>query len=114
MTHRVRCTRRLVSGWRKSFFTLGAFCFSSLTLTAFIRISTNLRVFHYPLSLVEAVRVVGDWLQQPNAVILNPGEHHWQIFSKYLRDSRATGPLATDAQPRRSGSGAWRDSRYRS
>src|SRR4030095_4320148 len=97
MTHRVRCTRRLVSGWRKSFFTLGAFCFSSLTLTAFIRISTNLRVFHYPLSLVEAVRVVGDWLQQPNAVILNPGEHHWQIFSKYLRDSRATGPLATDA-----------------
>ena len=73
------------------------FCFSWVTLTAFIRISTNLRVFHYPLSVVEAVRVVDEWVQQPNAVILNPGEHHWQIFSKYLKDSQATGPLATDA-----------------
>jgi toxin-antitoxin system PIN domain toxin len=80
-----------------SFSRSEPFCFSWVTLTAFIRISTNLRVFHYPLSLVEAVRVVDEWLEQPNAVILNPGEHHWQIFSKYLKDSQATGPLATDA-----------------
>jgi uncharacterized protein len=81
----------------ESFSRSEPFCFSWLTLTAFIRISTNLRVFHYPLSPVEAVRVVDEWLQQPNAVILSPGDHHWQIFSKYLKDSQAAGSLATDA-----------------
>jgi predicted nucleic acid-binding protein len=46
----------------ESFSRSEPFCFSWLTLTAFIRISTNLRVFHYPLSPVEAVRVVDEWL----------------------------------------------------
>ena len=37
------------SGW--SIFSLSEpFCFSWVTLTAFIRIATNLRVFHLPLS----------------------------------------------------------------
>jgi toxin-antitoxin system PIN domain toxin len=81
----------------KSFSGSEAFCFAWISLTAFIRISTNLRVFHYPLSLADAVQVVDEWLQRPNAVILNPGDQHWKIFSKYLKESQAAGPLATDA-----------------
>src|SRR5262249_13526041 len=85
-------------GWLEtSFRSTEPFCFSWFTLTAFLRISTNPWVFHYPFTVAEAIQVVDDWLQQPNAVVLSPGDQHWVIFSRYLKDAQAIGPLATDA-----------------
>ncbi len=37
------------------------------------------------------------WLERPQAVILSPGERHWQIFSELLIAGQATGPLVMDA-----------------
>ena len=73
------------------------FGFSWFTLTAFIRIATNPRVFQHPLSLVDTIAIVDEWLQTANAVILSPGHGHWDILRNYLRESQAAGPLATDA-----------------
>src|SRR3990172_10435689 len=73
------------------------FCFGWQTLTAFLRISTNPRAFPQPFSSKEAVAVVSSWLQQPQVVILNPGERHWTIFASLLTSGQATGALVMDA-----------------
>lgn len=71
--------------------------FAWLTLWAFLRISTNPRVFEHPLSRTEAEAAVSSWLAQPVAGILDPGERHWEILRDQVREGQATGPLVMDA-----------------
>jgi hypothetical protein len=71
--------------------------FAWLTVWAFLRISTNPRVFERPLSMAEAEARVASWLAQPAAGILDPGERHWDILSGLLRAGQAAGPLVMDA-----------------
>ena len=71
--------------------------FAWLTLWAFLRISTNPRVFEHPLSTAEAEAAVSSWLMRPNAGLLEPGERYWDILRGLMRESQATGPLVMDA-----------------
>jgi toxin-antitoxin system PIN domain toxin len=71
--------------------------FAWLTLWAFLRISTNPRVFERPLSMSEAEDIVSAWLTQPAAGIVEPGERHWDILRTLTRDGRTKGPLVMDA-----------------
>lgn len=71
--------------------------FPWITAWAFLRISTNGRVFAHPLSAAEAHEAVASWLEQPNAGILEPGERHLEILEGLLREGQATGPLVMDA-----------------
>lgn len=71
--------------------------FPWLTLWAFLRISTNPRVFEQPLSAAEAGAAVSSWLERPNAGILEPGERHWEILRRLLEEAQVAGPLVTDA-----------------
>ncbi len=71
--------------------------FAWLTLWAFLRISTNPRVFDRPLSIPEAESAVSSWLAQPGVRILEPGEAHWDILRGLMRDGQTTGPLVMDA-----------------
>jgi toxin-antitoxin system PIN domain toxin len=71
--------------------------FAWLTLWAFLRISTNPRVFERPLSAAEAEAAITSWLAQPAVGILEPGDRHWDILRKLVRDGQTTGPLVMDA-----------------
>jgi toxin-antitoxin system PIN domain toxin len=71
--------------------------FAWLTLWAFLRISTNHRVFERPLSTAEAEAAISSWLAQPAAGILDPGERHWEILRGLVRVGQTTGPLIMDA-----------------
>jgi hypothetical protein len=71
--------------------------FAWLTLWAFLRISTNPKVFEQPLTMAEATAAVSSWLDRPNAGILEPAERHWQILQGLLDDAQCAGPLVTDA-----------------
>ena len=71
--------------------------FAWLSLWAFLRISTNPRVFEKPLSMDEAANIVSSWLLQPAAGILDPGERHWEILTALARTGQASGPLVMDA-----------------
>jgi toxin-antitoxin system PIN domain toxin len=71
--------------------------FAWLTLWAFLRISTNPRVFEHPLTMPEAEAIVASWLAQPVAGVLEPGERHWDILRGLLADGQTIGPLVTDA-----------------
>jgi toxin-antitoxin system PIN domain toxin len=68
-----------------------------VAILAFLRISTNPRAFRRPFSVEEATRIVSEWLDRPNALLLEPGQRHWAILSKLLSRARARADLVTDA-----------------
>lgn len=71
--------------------------FAWMTLWAFLRISTNARVYERPLSIAEAEQAVTSWLAQPVVGILDPGERHWEILRRLATSGQAAGPLVMDA-----------------
>ena len=71
--------------------------FAWLGLWAFLRISTNSRVFERPLLPVEAAAAVSAWLVRRVAGILEPGDRHLEILRELLRGNQVKGPLITDA-----------------
>jgi toxin-antitoxin system PIN domain toxin len=71
--------------------------FAWVTLWAFLRISTNPRVYELPLSMSEAEQAVSSWLAQPAVGILDPGERHWDILRRLTKDGQAAGSLVMDA-----------------
>ena len=68
-----------------------------ITIVAFLRISTNRKIFENPLSISEATLIVKEWLEHPVVDVLNPTERHWFILSRLLSDGQASGPLVMDA-----------------
>ncbi len=68
------------------------------TVSAFLRIATNPKLSGERFSIEEAIRIVDQWLEQPNVRLLAPGEHHWPLLRQTLLDGHAQGPLMTDAQ----------------
>jgi hypothetical protein len=71
--------------------------FAWVTLWAFLRISTNPRVFERPLTVEEAMHAVGAWLAQPVAGILEPSERHWEKLQELAMQAQVKGPLVMDA-----------------
>jgi toxin-antitoxin system PIN domain toxin len=72
-------------------------CLCWTVLGAFIRISTNLRIFQHPLSLNQALARVQSWFDQPCTRIVHPTGRHWIIFQKLLIEGQAIANLVTDA-----------------
>jgi uncharacterized protein len=71
--------------------------FAWITLWAFLRIGTNVRVFERPLSPADAEAAISSWLAEPNTDVIDPGERHWEILRSLLHAGQATGPLVMDA-----------------
>jgi toxin-antitoxin system PIN domain toxin len=67
--------------------------FAWLTLWAFLRLSTNPKVFEQPLSSVEAAAAVSSWLERPNVAVTEPGDRYWDILRRLLDDGQCAGPL---------------------
>lgn len=67
------------------------------SLNAFLRVSTNPRLFEAPLTPDQACDQLVRWLAAPAAWVPGPTERHVEIFTDLLRRHRVTGPLVTDA-----------------
>lgn len=72
-------------------------CLCWTVLSAFIRISTNPRVFENPLSLNQTLSCVQSWLDQPCLRIVYPTSRHWTVFRNLLLEGQAVANLVTDA-----------------
>jgi len=68
-----------------------------VTITAFLRITTNPRAFEQPLSIDEATAIVTEWLVLPNVDTVEPTELHWGVYSRLLLETPARGPFVMDA-----------------
>lgn len=68
-----------------------------VSLMAFLRISTNRRVFERPLDPVRAWAFVEEWLALPTVWVPGPTERHAQVLGRILHQVRPTAGLLTDA-----------------
>jgi uncharacterized protein len=73
------------------------FAFSWVVLLAFIRLSTNPRVFQEPLELAEAFDIIDGWLAQPCATVVHPTDRHPPVLRELLEPLGTAGNLTTDA-----------------
>jgi len=74
-----------------------AFGVADLVLSGFMRVVTHPRIFNPPTPLAAAVEYCDFVRRQPNAVIIAPGDRHWQIFTDLCSRGRVRGDLAADA-----------------
>jgi hypothetical protein len=70
---------------------------SELVLSGFLRVVTHPAIFSPPAPTDRALTFADALRAQPNAVVVAPGERHWQIFARLCRDSGAKGSLVADA-----------------
>ena len=70
---------------------------SDLVLSGFLRAVTHPRVFREPTPLDEALAFTAALRDSPNALPVQPGERHWQIFTQLCASAGARGNLVPDA-----------------
>ena len=75
----------------------GPFGLADIVLSGFIRVVTHPRVFIEPTPVDRALAFCAALRDQPNAVVIAPGERHWQIFTRLCSESGARGNLVPDA-----------------
>ena len=68
-----------------------------ITIWAFIRIATNVRIWANPLDAKRAFGIVNEWTRQPGVLILQPGPRHAEVLERLILDHSATGALVMDA-----------------
>jgi uncharacterized protein len=66
-------------------------------LVAFLRIATNPRAFPRPLEPQTALRVIDDWLELANVVVVREKDEHWRTLKSIVGHSGTAGNLVTDA-----------------
>jgi hypothetical protein len=71
--------------------------FALVTLLAFVRISSDARIFARPITPTEACSLVEDWLGQPNARLLQPGPRTWSFLGSLCEEGQAKGAMVMDA-----------------
>lgn len=68
-----------------------------VSLWAFLRISTNPRITHEPLTLEEAFEVVDEIRKMPRSILIEPEGRHAEILREVAARGQASGPRMTDA-----------------
>lgn len=91
---RHRAARRWLEGQLSGTET---FAFAWAVLLAFLRLSTNPRVFDEPLDSEAAFDLIDGWLAQPCATIVHPTDRHTFVLRELLGPFGTAGNLTTDA-----------------
>jgi Predicted nucleic acid-binding protein, contains PIN domain len=68
-----------------------------LAILAFIRISTDHRVFEQPRPVATALAIVESCLSRPNVRLLEPTGGHWATLADLAARGQARGPQLMDA-----------------
>jgi toxin-antitoxin system PIN domain toxin len=71
--------------------------FAWVVILAFLRLTTRTGILRKPLPPERAMAYVDEWLEQPYVAAVGPGQGHWPILRKLLRDSGTAGNLTSDA-----------------
>jgi uncharacterized protein len=66
-------------------------------LSSVVRITTHPKIFVQPSGLGEVLRFCNILLVQPQCVVIQPGDRHWEIFTRLCTEADARGNLVPDA-----------------
>jgi toxin-antitoxin system PIN domain toxin len=67
------------------------------SLVAYLRITTNHRIFAPPASIADAWRLATEWLQQAATWVPGPGPRHQYLLAEMIGTVRPVGDLIPDA-----------------
>ena len=70
---------------------------SPQVLSGVIRVATHPKVFARPSGLAEVMQFCEAVMSQAHCVLIQPGPHHWSIFSRLCVEIDAKGNLVPDA-----------------
>ena len=70
---------------------------ASIVLSGFIRVVTHPRVFEAPTPISTALEFVEAIRRSPNAVPIEPGPRHFDLFARLCLEAGAKGNLVADA-----------------
>jgi len=73
------------------------FGISDLVLSGFLRVTTHPRIFNPPSPIADALLFMEMLRELPNAVRIEPGPNHWEIFTRLCRNGGIKGNLVPDA-----------------
>jgi len=73
------------------------FGMSPQVLSGVVRIATHPRIFPRPTTLLEALQACEFLLRHPYCAVIQPGQRHWEVFSKLCTEADARGNLVSDA-----------------
>lgn len=82
--------------WLESALSQEEVCFSWHTITGFLRIITNSKVYKNPATLEKALDVVDQWMLLENTHLVGLEKRNWQTFSNVLQQGQAVGNLVMD------------------
>lgn len=71
--------------------------FAWSVLLAFLRVSTNPRLYDSPLSVGEALDHIDRWLGQPHSLVVRPGRRHAALLRRLLEPLGTGANLTSDA-----------------
>jgi uncharacterized protein len=66
-------------------------------LLGFLRLSTRVGILAQPLALTQALSLVQQWLDHPNATLVQPTAQHAAVLGRLLIGAGQGGPLVSDA-----------------
>ena len=89
---------KAASWWRACLSDTETIGLPQVVVFGFVRVGTNARAFHHPMTPPEAARHVRSWLGQPVVQVLDSGPDHVGQVLKLLESVGAAGNLVTDAQ----------------
>ncbi|MCY7417963.1 MAG: type II toxin-antitoxin system VapC family toxin [Chloroflexi bacterium] len=68
-----------------------------ISILAFLRISTNARIFDRPLAVSHAAALVRSWIDAPAAIVPMPGNDHVTTLTRLLETVGTAGNIVNDA-----------------
>ena len=71
--------------------------FAWVTLLAFLRVSTNPRLYARALPMREAVEILDSYLSRSHVFRLDPTVNHWKVLRELCHSAQITSRLVTDA-----------------
>jgi toxin-antitoxin system PIN domain toxin len=83
--------------WDEQLSSAGPVFLCWTVISAYIRISTNPRIFERPLNVDEAIERVQSRLDQPCIRLVGATQRHWEVFRDMLTQGQAIANLVTDA-----------------
>jgi uncharacterized protein len=68
-----------------------------IVILAFLRLTTRPGILRDPLRPEAAMAFIDEWLEQPNAAAIGPGEDQWAVLRNLLKATGTAGNLTSDA-----------------
>ena len=87
----------VVRWWEKALAGDEAIGLPWVVIAGFLRLTTRRGALASPLSIADALAVVGEWLALDNVIVVQETDGHWDAMSKLLQGGGAGGNLVTDA-----------------